>query len=94
MSWKPCRSSGIMFDRAMRREENYWQQLNEQVRECKPIKVISKTYYHLLIAMRDKERALSGKDRNMFGVYLSKNIIDSFRQSPECVYEPLKQFMV
>ncbi|WP_029327682.1 hypothetical protein [Bacteroides sp. 14(A)] len=94
MSWKPSRSSGCGFDNAKIREEKYRKELNTLMSDPQAnIQKVSKSYYHLLISLRDQQNYFGGNYSIKFGFLIPYIWLEKMRNHKELCYKPLREFI-
>jgi hypothetical protein len=100
MSWKPSRSSGIMFDQFNRKAETARRKLDELIPNCNPpafkdINRLSKLYYLYWLNDNKKSKVLTGSNSlsRPFEQYCTYYYINIFKKYPEYTYKPLQKII-
>lgn len=95
MSWKPSRSSGIMYDKYDRTLKKYENKLSELLPICNPIPFekfneLSKCYYLIYKNTNNKRKALIGTNRldDNLESFIDSYYLKSFKRYPHLLYKP------
>jgi hypothetical protein len=98
MSWKPCRGSGLTFDKHTRKSEEYrykYQQMIESGETC--ITKLSKAVYWAVKHDISARVSLGGKDHQqtnfICGFFIMQHHIGLFKRNIAKVYKPLLPFL-
>lgn len=96
MSWKPSRSSGVLFDKYTRNAEKHRELLGEMIPKSNPpkfedIKKLSKHFYLYYLNDNKAKVDITGSDKywNPFHSYCDNYFLRIFRNNPQFVYKPL-----
>lgn len=96
MSWKPSRGHGIAFQNAFNRECKYRTLLQEYAYKPVGIMQYSKTYYHWLVAERDKQKSFSETKKSieqLYGELIPSSVLRNLERHKSLCYKPLQEFM-
>lgn len=97
MSWKPCRGSGIVFEKAFNREMKYRNLLISYQYSPVGFMQYSKTYYHWLVAERDLQKinfpSSSKSLEQLYGQIIPHSTLQNLEQHKSLCYKPLQRLM-
>lgn len=99
MSWKPSRSSGLMFEAFTRKALNAQNQVNEMLRTQKYIRYeylnrFSKAYYLWWLNDNRASKAMYCKTTRPFNMYCETIFIEMFKRNIKLVYKPLQKILI
>ncbi len=98
MSWKPCRGSGIMFDKATRQADKARRELNELLPNCNPPKMgelnkLSRLYYSYWLNDNKARKSLGAKWENSFTAYVPEYYLRIFKNYQNEIYKPVQNLL-
>lgn len=100
MSWKPCRGSGLMFDKHSAKARKYRQKLDELLPVCNPpsfkqINYLSKCFYLYYLNDNKAAQDIGRRSANQrpFEQYVPDYFLNIFRNNKEYIYKPLQKLL-